>query len=320
MKKIILIATGILGGVFLASNAFALTILPPLFEIGANPGDSPTRSIGIFNETDSPLELYTSTSNFTAKPDEEGSPEFLPTKENESSLATWIDVEKGPITVMPNEQRLISYTINIPQNADPGGHYAAIFFSTQPSPSTGSSIGLSGKLGTLILLTVSGNITEEGKIVNFALKDPKPFYDHLPVSFSLLFTNTGNVHLKPQGEIKITNLFGRVSDKIPFNKEEMEGSKVVLPNTSRHLGAVWTHGPIALEDNGFFDKLQDEMNNFALGRYKADLTVGYGTRGEASSAAVIFWIFPWRLILVFLIVAAILIFLVIWLIRNYNRL
>ena len=38
MKKIILTAAIVMGGVILAPNAYALTISPPIFEIGANPG------------------------------------------------------------------------------------------------------------------------------------------------------------------------------------------------------------------------------------------------------------------------------------------
>ena len=234
-------------------------------------------------------------------------------------MASWIEVEGGPISLLPDEQKIVPYTIHIPQNADPGGHYAAVFFATQPPQMSGSSIGLSGRLGTLVLLTVSGDIKEEGKIVEFSTKDNKSFYEHLPVSFSLLFANSGNVHLKPQGEIKITNSFGGLSEKIPFNREEMDGSKNVLPNTSRHLEAVWSRGPLQTEGNGFIDKLNYEISNFALGRYKATINVGYGTQGKTAVAVATFWVFPWHLILVVSLAAAILISMLVAAIKNYNN-
>jgi len=320
MKKhiAVIFAVCVAGGSLLASNAFALTIAPPILEISANPGDNPTESIKIFNETDNWITFWVSTANFTAKADEEGTPEFLPYQEGDNSLANWIDIDRATsITLLPAEQKTITYTIHIPQNADPGGHYAAIFFGTQPQDMYGSSVGLSSKLGALVLLTVSGNISESGSLLEFKLSEPKPFYDHLPVALSLLFKNSGNVHLRPQGQITITNIWGQVSDKVGVNKDE-DGGKNILPQTSRHLEAVWTRGAIEVKDNGFLDKLNNEIGNFALGRYKASLDLGYGTQGKTVNASLVFWVFPWQLILVLFLTAAILIFLSIRAVRGYN--
>ena len=286
------------GGLLLANNAFALTIAPPIFEVNANPGDNLTQSIKIFNETDNWTTVYVSTANFIAKAGEEGTPEFLPYVEGDNSLANWIEIDKTPITLLPSDQK------------------TAIFFGTQPSDASGSSIGLSSKLGALVLLTVSGNINEAGSLLEFNLSDPKPFYDHLPVGLSVLFQNSGNVHLKPQGQITITNILGQVSDKIPVNNED--SGKNILPDTSRHLDTVWTRGAIEVRDNGFWDKLNNEISNFALGRYKASLDLGYGTQGKTAGASLVFWVFPWQLILVLFLTALILIFLAVRTIRGYN--
>jgi len=207
----------------------------------------------------------------------------------------------------------------VPANADPGGHYAVVFFGNQPSMAQGGSIGLSGKLGTLILLTVAGDIVEQGRIVSFDLTNPRSFYEHLPISFTALFENTGNVHLMPHGEITITNMFGRTSDRIPFNKEPIGGGKNVLPNTSRHLEAVWTKGPLEVKAQNFIDTVNVEFHNFALGRYTAALDLHYGPSNQAAAANTTFWVIPWQLILVCLAGAFIAIAIIILLIRMYNR-
>ena len=318
-KEIVILAICVMGGALLAGRALALTISTPIFDISADPGENVTETLKIFNESDNWATLYASTADFSAKDSEEGIPEFLPVQEGDNSLANWIEVSKDPVTILPSEQKNIQFTIHVPRNADPGGHYAAVFFGTQPGDASGSSVGLSSKLGALVLLTVSGDINEAGSLKEFKLQDPKPFYDHLPVWFSILFENSGNVHLKPQGEIKITNWLGWGSDKVLVNKEEMMGGKNILPGTSRHLEAMWTLGPIQVKDNGFLDKLKNEAGNFALGRYKASLNLGYGTQGKTVNANLIFWVFPWHLILVFVLSAAILIFLAIKTIRGYNR-
>jgi len=302
-----------------AFNVLAMTVSPSIFEFGGDPGNVLTQTIKIFNETGSPVDLYTSAADFTAKEGEEGSPEFLPPVGENIGLSSWIEIESGPITVMPLEHKTVSFAINIPQNADPGGHYAAVFFATQAPQTQGSAVGLAGKLGALVLLTVSGDINESGRIVEFGLKNPKMFYDRLPVEFSLLFENSGTVHLKPQGEITITNFFGQTADSILFNREEVTGGKNVLPDTRRHLDAVWTRGPMESENNNFLQKANNEIANFALGRYRADLVFAYGTQGQIARASAVFWVFPWHLMLVLAVAAGILIFLAIAAIRGYNN-
>lgn len=50
----------------------------------------------------------------------------------------------------------------MPENADPGGHYAAIFLSSLPPTKEGEkTIGVASKIGALVLLRVEGDIREE---------------------------------------------------------------------------------------------------------------------------------------------------------------
>lgn len=319
MKKVAIAIIAILGGLFLAGQALALTISPPRLELTANPGQQTSATIKLINETDKEAVFYSSAANFTAAEGQEGVPKFYELEEGEDGLAKWFDIEKGPIAIGASETREISFIINVPANADPGGHYAALFFGNEPPGSSGSNVSVAGKIGVLVLLRVSGEIKEGGNLAEFRLKDAKASYDHLPVGFSALFENSGNIHLKPQGEITITNLLGMVSEKIPVNKEEIAGGRNVLPGTSRHLEAFWTRGPIEIKDSGLADKLKNEMSNFAFGRYKASLSLGYGSQGKKAESSLIFWVFPWHLILALAILAAILIFAVIAMIKGYNN-
>jgi len=84
------------GGIFFTQNAMALTISPPIFEIGANPGDNPMQNIKLLNETNSLVTVYSSTANFTADDSEEGAPKFLENQYNENTLANWIEIDKTP--------------------------------------------------------------------------------------------------------------------------------------------------------------------------------------------------------------------------------
>jgi hypothetical protein len=46
--------------------------------------------------------------------------------------------------------------------------------------------------------------------------------------------------------------------------------------------------------------------------------LGYGAQGKTARASLVFWVFPWHLILALALAAAILIFLSVWTIRKYN--
>ena len=320
MKKIIFATICIVGGMFLAQETMAFTVSPPRVELFANPDQKIKDVIKIFNETDEAITVYTSTANFTAKEGAEGVPKFLTPEEKEGDLAVWIEIEEGPITLLPAERRIIQYSVNVPDHADPGGHYAGIFFGTQTDMGEGATgAGLSGKTGVLVLLSVAGDIREEGILGKFELKDERNFYEHLPVNFVIGFKNLGNVHLKPQGEIVIKDMFGRTSASIDINKRKIGSGANVLPSTVRHFEGSWIKGDVEKEPQGFLEKLKTEKENFALGRYKADLNLVYGINNDLVQSSVIFWVFPWHLMLVSVIVIIILLAFIILAIKKYNR-
>jgi hypothetical protein len=56
-----------------------------------------------------------------------------------------------------------------------------------------------------------------------------------------------------------------------------------------------------------------------FGRYTADLTLGYGTKGEAITGETSFWVIPYRLILVSLLIVVTVVFVLTRVIRMYNN-
>lgn len=320
MKRFIFVAI-LLGGILLARGVFALTISPPVMELESNPGQEVNEIIKLFNETDSQVVVYPTLANFKAV-GEEGQPGFLePTEITDYSLAAWIEIDKDPIQLAQGERKEIPFTVNVPLEAEPGGHYGAIFFGTQPPQSAEERtvIGVAGQIGSLVLLRVAGEIREEGQLLEFGIKDGKKYFTFLPVDFYWRFENLGNVHLKPQGEILIKNLFGGISARIDVNKPKIGTSGNVLPETIRHFEDSWVGRENQDYGQGFWERLKQEKENFAFGRYRADLTLDYGTQGKKVQASVVFWVFPWHLMLVFGLGFVILISLLIIGIKRYNQ-
>jgi hypothetical protein len=96
--------------------------------------------------------------------------------------------------------------------------------------------------------------------------------------FVLRFENEGNVHIVPQGEIVITNMWGKVRGKVSINESSTFGN--VLPESTRKFEFNWKElDPSPLE----------------VGRYKAIATIVYGVEGRQTvERTVFFWIVPWK--------------------------
>lgn len=311
--------------VFLTGPVFALTISPVRMEISGDPGQTLRGEMELFNEQDEVKTFYSSTANFEAR-GESGAPYFL---EEKTGLATWIRVQES-VRLEPQERKTIPYSIAIPPGAEPGGHFAAIFWGQAPQ-SQGGQVAIGGRLGMLILLSVTGE-TKEGKsgLVEFGVEGGR-FINSLPISFFYKFSNDGSERVKPSGELKIKNLFGFTTVTLDVNR----GSGNVLPRSTRKFSVIWLEknqeksevvSLSAEEKEGqrFFAAVKNQWRNFALGPYKAELNLAYGKLSEAEAnqkaqASYRFFVIPWQLLSLIIIILAIIGFLGFWGLKKYNR-
>lgn len=298
-------------------TAKAITLIPPMLEFGLTKGEPTKTSIKIFNETTAPVELYTEVKNFTASGDS-GQPSFDFSDTEQIGFSTWVSVPKGPITVAPGARYEVAVTINTPKDADPGGHYAAVFFTTSP-PADGQ-VRIASKIGTLLLAEVSGEIKESGNITEFNTVSNKKGFTRLPVAYYTLFRNTGNIHLRPTGTIAITNMFGKEQAKLNFNSS----NGATLPNSSRRYESIWEKQSVN-ETTGnfwssFWNEYSNEKANFAIGRFSAKLNITAGTANSVTAnATTTFWVIPWHILLVWLVIVVLAVLLLIMGIKKYNQ-
>lgn len=316
MKRFFFTTICVLVGVVLAQTAQALTISPPRFELDANPGSKILQTIKLFNETEEARGFYPSLQDFTAR-GEAGEPGWVE-EPTEFGLSPWIKIGTGPISLGPQERKEIQFSIEVPDDAEPGGHYAAIMFSTQPPEvmQGATPIAIAGKVGSLVLLRVGGEVIENGKLVEFNTKDQKNFYTHLPIDFYIRFENLGNVHLKPQGQIKITGVLDITSTPTTLQVNEAGGN--ALPKSIRRYDVSWTKPGLKALTQGIFEELKVQWKGFAIGKFTAHLNLYYGTEGRQMVAEKSFWVFPWLLILLILIVVVVMVFGLRIGIRKYN--
>jgi hypothetical protein len=281
--------------VMFAAPAFAnaMTVSPPTLDREVNPGDTFLETVQLYNENTTVETLYPLIENFTAGDDERGQPKILkdadPQNEN-TALKPWVTISSVGIVVKPGERRSIPFSINVPKNATPGGHYGAILFSSQPQDGASRGVTISSQIGVLMLVNVSGEVREVGHIATFGLAKPQAWYSSLPVDFMMRFENNGNTHLRPVGSLLIYDWMGKQVAAIPVNGEKYS----VLPMSARKFDFGWHKA--GLKDGG--SAIANEWNNFGFGTYTAKLVLNYGkTSHQVVMENREFTVWPWHLLI-----------------------
>ncbi|HUO50797.1 MAG TPA: hypothetical protein VMU25_04515 [Candidatus Paceibacterota bacterium] len=295
--------------VFADQGALSVSITPPLFQLAISPGESWSSSIKVINNNDSAVTYYAQAMDFEAD-GETGNPSLIPviaeatsTDKSSYSLASWITLSGGPVTIAPGQAGEVPFTISVPPNAEPGGHYAAILVGTQPTsaPETGTRVNVSSYVSSLLLVQIKGDVIEKGRIREFSTS--QSLYQSPSAEFVLRFENTGNTHVKPMGEVTIYNMWGKERGKIAINQDDGNFGNV-LPKSIRRFEFSWS----------------GDENPFDIGLYSAVATLSYGENEKQNvSATTYFWVVPIVPVSIALAILAFLIFLIAWFIKRYVR-
>lgn len=277
-----------------SSAPAGITVTPVIDEFDAQPGSVVIRTVRVINPVSQVVTLYPRMLNFHTD-NESGQPIFFTEKERSTTfgLANWATFSKPLLRIAPNEEEKFDVTLRVPLDAEPGGHYGAILFSTEEPrlDEDLTQIGVIGLVGTLLLARVPGAITEKMILEDFTA--PSIIIDP-PAKFSLLFNNMGNVHLKPKGEIKIRNWSGKAVTSLVVN----EGRGNVLPESKRRFENQW------------------QFDWKSIGRYTATAVIAYGAPEQQLIASRVFYVVPLWLIIA---VGVLLILIFAWIFRRRRK-
>lgn len=272
----------------LAKNVYSqldrkITVSPAVVDRTVRKGDSLAFNIKVTNNRDVAKTYYIFASSFKAGTDESGNPAFTDTDLGPKSVISWFEFPEKSISLRPGERKELPVKINIPGNAEAGGHYGAIILSEQ-NPGNGQRyvVGVTEEVGTLVLLSLEGLKKEEGKVLD--IKPAQYFFTELPVTINTRFENTGNVHLKPSGLIELFNVFGEKEAVLQINP----GFNSVLPQSIRKFENLWD----APKYFGLFPR---------IGQYRAEGVVIYGSPEVSQKVAPFyFFLLPKKFILTLL--------------------
>jgi hypothetical protein len=245
------------------------------------------------------------------------------------TYASWVHFSPQQFTAQPDVWNSITMTINVP--ADAGlGYYMAVTYSPAAQPGVPDTTSLKGAVATLVLLEVkTPNEKRTLQLVNFSATHE--LYEYLPANFTVKLHNSGNIYLSPAGNIFVER--GQTAvDTLDFN--DAGGS--VLPNSNRVFTVPWNDGfphyterlvngkPVPDKHDVPKQNLTwnfTQISKFRIGKYTAKLLVVYnnGKTDVPLEAAVSFWVLPWKLLLVLLVVVGLIGFGIFSLVRSAVR-
>lgn len=276
----------------------SLSIFPEKFDLELSPGEVYQDKIRISNLSQSELPIDIQIKNFLAA-GEKGEMKF---NEEERDISfdprQWIKFEKKQFVLGANESKELNFRIEVPQTAEPGGHYAVAFFQTELSLSArGGGARIIPTLGALFLLKVAGAEEKypslDRQIELVELNAPS-FIEFGPLDISFRLKNNNPVHVRAGGQIIIYDIFGKKKEEIKIDDQ------TILPDKIRFF-------EIKTGDKKLFDK-------FFIGPYRVELVLSTQTwrekigNNQQLKAEISFWGFPWKIFLVILAVVLFIIF------------
>ena len=293
-----------------------LTVSPVTLNLATDPGKEVTSAIKVFNNSTEKEYLEIKLAKFTA--DRTGSRPQIRDFEASDSYQEWLQFERTTFEVNPGEWETIDLTFSPPVESALAYYYAIIVKRQVDTTDDAATTIVTGAPAILVLANIySPNAIQELQLVDFSMK--KKFYEYLPAEFEIDIKNTGNIHVSPLGNIFIDKGDDKDIGLLSINKE----NGLILPDSERTYTAKWTEGFPAYEpvlENGVEKKNENgetvyklnwdfsKINQFRFGKYTANLLLVYdnGTRDIPIESVLTFWVFPWKILLVLLLVTVVL--------------
>lgn len=294
------------------TQGFNIITSPLPIKLTAKPGQTVQTELRMKNQGSQPETIKVGLMKFGAT-GENGQPNLFDLT-SKDTYSSWVSFSPSQFVAEPNVWKTVTMTINVPQDAELG-YYMAVTFSRASQPGEKRATSYKGAVATLVLLDAGGNAQRDMELLSF--KSTKGLYEYLPATFEVKLRNKGNIYISPTGNIFIER-GGKVIDTLNFN--EAGGS--VLPDSNRVFKVKWENGFPVFKDkivdgkpvpgkNGLAQELKWELKNisqFRIGKYTAKLLVVYdnGTQDVPMESQLSFWVVPWKILLVLLVLIGLL--------------
>ncbi len=305
------------------TGSLGISVAPQVFEMDVFAGETIHQKILVGNLSEVALPLSARPADFTAAED---SGEMLFEEDSQDlSFASrlWFKFEKPNVILDPGEKRWLEFSINVPANAEPGGHYSVVLFEPQlPSfyfrEGQPRAIPVVGALFLISVKTLSLEpILSENKIAISEFGIPKEqrlqilekalssvvqiipkvsaqelnIVEKTPTSFILRIKNNDIYHHKLEGKLLIYNSFGKKVGETEIKRTTILPKKVRKFPVNFSLNTTEKIKWLPASISNFFSQ------NTSLGKYRVVLELGEEKSQIELNRSFNFWAFPWKIIL-----------------------
>jgi len=271
-----------------AQTTLPIQVSPTRQEISIYPGEQTGFKVKFFNLSETPIYGILKVADFTVEAD--GRPRIIDNIElapPKYAASNWIDLPYDTITIAAQDKVTVQGKIIVPQNAGPGGRYAAIYF--EPTTEFPKSIGvrqeagaaITARIASLIYLKIPGDYQENASLSKYFAPS---FFEYGPVKVETDILNLGDYHIRPKGVVILTNMMGQLVGQESLKEQN------IFPNSARSyqsiIGQKWM-----------------------FGRYRAEINASYGEKGRVLKNFIYIWVFPWKVATIILLTLLILVLL-----------
>jgi hypothetical protein len=254
---------------------------PGKFDLSLAPGSAQTVEILVTNRSGVEKVFTLTTEDMAGSSNLEQPTVLLGENEGPYTLRDYLNVAAERFTIEPGQRVTVPITVDIPADAEPGGRYGSLLVQTESvgAATAGQpSAAVVSRIAVLFFVTTPGELNREGSLIDFTTVPDMSFFTSGPITFGLLYENTGTVHTNPAGEILITNMFGQevgYLEVLPWFS---------LPQSLRLREVEWARESL-------------------LGRYTATTNVYRGYEDEngepiIDTRSVSFWVVDWVILAV----------------------
>ncbi len=259
----------------LPENSFILS--PTKIEILLDPGESTIKDLLIVNRLGRAGNFKVEIEDCQGSSIGEQPVVLLGEKRGPYPLKDYLKPQFTGFTLQHEESVVLPIEVSVPEGMEPGGLYGAVLVGGSFAQDVEKgNVQMIGRVGTLFFVKVKGEVEESGALEGFTTADSKRIYQKGPVALSIMYRNTGNVHLAPSGMIEVKNIFGKKIDTIEIEPY------FSMPASLRRKEVAWKR------EKGF-------------GRYTASLVLNRGYKDKedvVDKAEISFWILPQQMVVI----------------------
>lgn len=254
----------------------SFTISPLVIDTSAEARDIISKKISITNTGTQPVTIYPTVNNIEMS---EGGTiqEFIPQvmSDQQRSLASWIEIKRGGIDLPMGATKTVDLTIRMHPSPAPGVYHAFVGFGHgENSDEAKRRVEQGLAPGTVITVTVEDKKQEVLKLARFIIDRVVTKPDNRAAAYTI--KNPGDTPLTPKGDILIYDGKGSEVAALRINEE---GSTIAPGEEKEFQATVPTQG--------------------LFGKYKAFLSVEYGSGQLASlQDTAFFYVLPLKMALI----------------------